>query len=81
MPPRQRKPGSVDVRSHLFIAPGIELQISPEEAGIAPEQLRALVSALMRAAEDVMGSSSMPTGKSNDKKTTSLKTKANQEEE
>jgi DNA-binding transcriptional MerR regulator len=80
VPPRQRKPGSVDVRSHLFVAPGIELQISPEEAGITPEQLRALVGALMRAAEEVMGSSSMPTSKPNDHKTTLLKPKANQEE-
>ena len=40
VPPRQRKPGSVQVKSHLFIADGIELQISPEDAGLTPEQVR-----------------------------------------
>lgn len=55
VPPRQRKPGSVEVRSHLFIAPGVELQISPEEAGLGPEQVRALVRAVMKAHQDLQG--------------------------
>lgn len=55
VPPRQRKPGSVEVRSHLFIAPGVELQISPEEAGLSPEQVRALVRAVMKAHQDLQG--------------------------
>jgi DNA-binding transcriptional MerR regulator len=42
-----RQPGSVRVRSHLFIAPGVELQIDPEDAGLSPEQLRAFVRAVM----------------------------------
>ena len=53
VPPRQRKPGSVEVRSHLFIAPGVELQLSPEEAGLRPEQVRALVRAVMKAHQDL----------------------------
>jgi hypothetical protein len=40
---RKRAPGSVEVRSHLFVAPGIEIQIAPEEAGLSPEQIRAFV--------------------------------------
>lgn len=55
VPPRQRKPGSVEVRSHLFIAPGVELQIAPEEAGLSPEQVRALVRAVMKAYQDLQG--------------------------
>lgn len=55
VPPRQRKPGSVEVRSHLFIAPGVELQISPEEAGMSPEQVRALVRAVMKTYRDLQG--------------------------
>ncbi len=43
----QRQPGSVRVRSHLFIAPGVELQIDPEEAGLSPERLRGFVRAVM----------------------------------
>ncbi len=53
LPPRVRQPGSVEVRTHLFIAPGIELQISPEEAGMSPEQLRALVKAVLQAHQDL----------------------------
>lgn len=55
VPPRQRKPGSVEVRSHLFIAPGVELQISPEEAGLRPEQVRALVRAVMQTYQALQG--------------------------
>jgi DNA-binding transcriptional MerR regulator len=55
VPARQRSPGSVEVRSHLFVAPGIELQITPEEAGLSPEQLRALVREVMLAAQRVLG--------------------------
>lgn len=51
---RQRRPGSVDVKSHLFISPGIELQISPEQAGMTPEQVRALIKAVMVAAQKVL---------------------------
>ncbi len=49
VPPRPRRPGSVDVRSHLWIAPGIEVQISPEEAQASPEQVRALAKAVLAA--------------------------------
>ena len=53
VPPRQRKPGSVEVKSHLFIAEGVELQISPEDAGLKPEQVRALVRAVMKAYQEL----------------------------
>lgn len=49
VPPRQRKPGSVQVKSHLFIAEGVELQISPEDAGLTPEQVRSFVRQVMQA--------------------------------
>jgi len=49
VPPRARAPGSVEVRSHLLVAPGVELQISPDEAGLTPEQLRELVREVVRA--------------------------------
>lgn len=57
VPPRQRKPGSVEVRSHLFIANGVELQISPEESGLSPEQVRALVRAIIKTYQDLQGES------------------------
>ena len=54
VPARQRKPGSIEVKNHLFIAPGIELQISPEESGLSPEQVRALIKEIMGAAQRVI---------------------------
>ena len=53
VPVRQRRPGAIEVRSHLYVAPGIELQISPEEAGMSPEQVRALISAVMQAFQNI----------------------------
>jgi DNA-binding transcriptional MerR regulator len=55
VPPRQRQPGSVEVRSHLFIAEGVELEISPEQAGLSPEQVRALVRAVMKTYQEITG--------------------------
>ena len=55
VPPRQRKPGSVEVRSHLFIAEGVELEISPDLAGLSPEQVRTFVRCVMQAFENVQG--------------------------
>jgi DNA-binding transcriptional MerR regulator len=55
VPARARKPGSIEVKSHLFVAPGIELQISPDQAGLSPDQVRALVKAVMAAAQQVLG--------------------------
>ncbi len=55
VPPRERKPGSVEVRSHLFIADGVELEISPEQAGLSPAQVRTLVRAVMQAYQDLHG--------------------------
>jgi DNA-binding transcriptional MerR regulator len=54
VPIRLRRPGSIEVRSHLYVAPGLEIQISPEEAGMTPEQVRAFVREVMQAAERVM---------------------------
>ena len=38
---------SISVLSHVFIAPGVELQIDPQAAGLSPEQLRAFVRTVM----------------------------------
>lgn len=55
VPPRQRQPGSVEVRSHLFIADGVELEISPERTGLSPEQVRTLVRAVIQTYQDLQG--------------------------
>jgi DNA-binding transcriptional MerR regulator len=49
VPPRPQVAGAVEVRSHILIAPGIEMQVSPEQAQITPEQLRALAREVMAA--------------------------------
>lgn len=49
VPPRAKQPGAVDVRSHIWIAHGIELQVAPEDAQITPEQVRALAQAVLTA--------------------------------
>jgi DNA-binding transcriptional MerR regulator len=47
VPDRVRQPGAISVLSHVFIAPGVELQIDPQAAGMSPEQLRAFVRTVM----------------------------------
>ena len=55
VPRRRRQPGSVEVRTHLFIAEGIELEISPEQAGLSPEQVRTLLRAFIKTYQDLQG--------------------------
>ena len=49
-PPR---PGQVAVWSHMYIADGIELNIEPGRAGLAPEQVQALFQAVQQAYEHI----------------------------
>ena len=53
LPRQARKPGDIQVKSHVHVAPGIELQISPEEADMSPEQIRALVKAVMKTIQEI----------------------------
>jgi DNA-binding transcriptional MerR regulator len=54
-PPRRRPPGSVEVWSHLLVRDGIELHIEPTQAGLKPEQMRALLRAVLDAYERITG--------------------------
>lgn len=42
-PPRRPRPGEVTLRTHVTIAPGVELMIDPRESGLSPEEVRAVV--------------------------------------
>jgi len=53
-PPRPKKPGSVEVWSHLHIADGIELHIEPNRSGMTPEQIRALCRNIMEQYEQII---------------------------
>ncbi len=52
------RPGSVSVRSHVHVAPGIELSIDPELAHLSPERLRALTRAVLEAWQRIAGGAS-----------------------
>ncbi len=46
-PPKPRKPGDVEVWSHLLIREGVELHIEPRQADLTPEQIRSLAQGVM----------------------------------
>jgi len=41
-PERPRRPGEVSLRSHIALAPGVELVVEPDSAELSPEQVRRL---------------------------------------
>lgn len=51
VPDRGRRPGSLEVCSHLHVTEGIELVIEPTRAGLSPEQLRSFVRSVLQAYE------------------------------
>lgn len=53
LPPRSKKPGQIEVRSHLWVAEGIELQVSPETAEMSPEELRSFFKKVLEAYEQI----------------------------
>lgn len=48
-PPPRRKSGTVEVWSRLTISEGVELHINAQQAGLSPEDLRALFTEIQRA--------------------------------
>lgn len=53
VPPAPRRPGDVEVWSHVALAQGLELLIEPGRAGLTPEQLRRLAAACVQAADRI----------------------------
>lgn len=53
-PPAPRKPGSVEVMSHLIVADGVELVIEPGRAGLKPEEVRKLFKSVLAAYGDII---------------------------
>jgi DNA-binding transcriptional MerR regulator len=53
--PRPARPGTVEVWSRVTLADGLEVQIEPGRAGLAPEQLRQLVSDITAAYRRALG--------------------------
>lgn len=53
-PPPPRRPGSVEVMSHLVVADGVELAVEPGRAGLKPEEVRELFKAVLRAYGEIV---------------------------
>ena len=49
LPPTPRRPGTVEVWSHLVVADGVELTLEPNRAGLTPALVRAFFRAVTQA--------------------------------
>ena len=55
IPERPKQVGAIQVRSHIWLGPGLELQVSAEDAGLSPEQLRQLITAVTQVLAAIKG--------------------------
>ncbi|MDR1545535.1 MAG: MerR family transcriptional regulator [Deltaproteobacteria bacterium] len=51
VPPRNRRPGSVELRSRIYVAPGLEIEVAPTDGGLPPDRLQSFVQGVIRLAE------------------------------
>ena len=54
VPPVSRGAGTVEVWSHLVVRPGVELHVEPGQAGLSPEQTRAVFQAVLTAVDKLL---------------------------
>jgi DNA-binding transcriptional MerR regulator len=52
-PVKSPQPGDVAVWSHILIRPGVELHVEPGQAGLSPEELRALTRKVATLMDDM----------------------------
>lgn len=69
VPPRGRAIGSVEVRSHLRVANGVDLVIEPGRAGLSPGQVRRFIQGVMAVFAQVSGEEGAPTADAQNKPT------------
>ena len=60
VPPRARAIGSVEVRSHLMVADGVDVVIEPGRAGLSPEQVRQFIKGVMAVFAQASGADAVP---------------------
>ena len=60
VPQRARRPGSVEVVSHLYVADGVEILIEPGRAGLTPEQVRQFTRGVMALYREVVEAPAPP---------------------
>lgn len=53
VPVAPKRPGSIEVRSHLVVADGVELAVAPDRAKLTQDQLRELFRAVQAAYADI----------------------------
>ena len=53
LPRAARRPGSLEVKSHLLLAEGVELVIEPGAAGMSPDEVRAFAKSVMALYADM----------------------------
>ncbi len=68
VPPRARAIGSVEVRSHLMVADGVDVVIEPGRAGLSPEQVRQFIKGVMAVFAQVSGADAVPLADAKSKK-------------
>ncbi len=54
LPPRPRKKGSIEIRSHVMISDGVELAIEPKRSGLTPEQTRKFAEGVINLYEQIL---------------------------
>ena len=52
-PPPPKAAGDISVISKVFIAPGVELHLEPQAAGLSPEKLRLFVRSVLSTWEEI----------------------------
>ena len=55
-PPLPKAAGDISVISKVFIAPGVELHLEPQIAGLSPEKLRLFVRSVLTTWEEINAS-------------------------
>lgn len=53
LPPSPRRPGTVEVWSHMIVADGIEVVVEPGRAGLSPEQVREFFRGVLKLSDRV----------------------------
>lgn len=62
VPPRAKRPGAIEVCSHLHVADGLEMVIEPTRAQMSPEQVRAFAKGVMALYESIRSGSDQDAG-------------------
>ena len=57
VPPRAKRPGSIEVCSHLHVADGLEMVIEPTRAQMSPEQVRSCAKGVMALYQSITSNS------------------------